>query len=367
MSVIQAGNTTTTSLVYRGDTTGNLVFTTGGANTVALTLANTQAATFAGNVTISGTTTQTGNASFGNVSATVFSGSLNGTVGATTASTGAFTTLSASSTVSGTGFSTYLASPPAIGATAPSTGKFTTLDTTSTLQVTGARTFLKANSEVYSLGLQYNSSGGAFYIGSSNSANPDMIFSNAVGTELARITNSGNLNIGSTSGAALKIYARSSTSDVNSYPFYLENSSATTVCYIRSDGLIVTGVAANSPTNLSTGAAANMYVDGGGAVYKSTSSLKYKHDVKDAYYGLANLLQLRPVTYKAKNDGDTVFGGLIAEEVDAAGLKEFVAYRDGEPDALHYGNMVSLCIKAIQELNAKVEAQAAEIKSLKEK
>ncbi len=50
---------------------------------------------------------------------TAFSGPLNGTVGATTPNTGAFTTLSASSTVSGTGFSTYLASPPAIGGTAP--------------------------------------------------------------------------------------------------------------------------------------------------------------------------------------------------------------------------------------------------------
>ena len=49
------------------------------------------------------------------------------TVGATTASTGAFTTLSASSTVSGTGFSTYLASPPAIGGTAAAAGTFTTL------------------------------------------------------------------------------------------------------------------------------------------------------------------------------------------------------------------------------------------------
>ena len=38
-------------------------------------------------------------------------------IGATTPSTGAFTTLSASNTVSGTGFSTYLASPPAIGGT----------------------------------------------------------------------------------------------------------------------------------------------------------------------------------------------------------------------------------------------------------
>jgi hypothetical protein len=65
-------------------------------------------------------------------------GSINGTtVGATTASTGAFTTLSASSTVSGTGFSTYLASPPAIGGTAAAAGSFTTLSASSTTTLSG--------------------------------------------------------------------------------------------------------------------------------------------------------------------------------------------------------------------------------------
>jgi len=54
------------------------------------------------------------------------------TIGATTPSTGAFTTLSASSTVSGAGFSTYLASPPAIGGTAPAAGAFTTLSSSGT-------------------------------------------------------------------------------------------------------------------------------------------------------------------------------------------------------------------------------------------
>jgi len=57
---------------------------------------------------------------------------INGTVGATTANTGAFTTLSASSTVSGTGFSTYLASPPAIGGTTAAAGRFTAITTTNT-------------------------------------------------------------------------------------------------------------------------------------------------------------------------------------------------------------------------------------------
>ena len=56
----------------------------------------------------------------------------------TTASTGAFTTLSASSTVSGTGFSTYLASPPAIGGTAASTGAFTTLSASGVTSITNA-------------------------------------------------------------------------------------------------------------------------------------------------------------------------------------------------------------------------------------
>jgi hypothetical protein len=48
------------------------------------------------------------------------------TIGATTPSTGAFTTLSASSTVSGAGVTARFATPGPIGNTAPSTGAFTT-------------------------------------------------------------------------------------------------------------------------------------------------------------------------------------------------------------------------------------------------
>lgn len=63
--------------------------------------------------------------------AAISGGSINGTtIGNSSPSTGAFTTLSASSTVSGSGFSTYLASPPAIGGTIPNAGTFTTLSTT---------------------------------------------------------------------------------------------------------------------------------------------------------------------------------------------------------------------------------------------
>lgn len=65
-----------------------------------------------------------------------------GAIGSTTASTGAFTNLSSSGTVSGTGFSNYLASPPAIGGTAAAAGSFTTLSASSTVSGTGFSTYL---------------------------------------------------------------------------------------------------------------------------------------------------------------------------------------------------------------------------------
>ena len=82
-------------------------------------------------------------------------------IGASSASTGAFTTLSASSTVSGTGFSTYLASPPAIGGSAAAAGTFTALTATGTTtlatSLTGA---LSASSGVVSAGTLSIANGG---------------------------------------------------------------------------------------------------------------------------------------------------------------------------------------------------------------
>jgi len=59
---------------------------------------------------------------------------------------------------------------------------------------------------------------------------------------------------------------------------------------------------------------------------------------------------------------------LIAEEVHSAGLPEFVEYDgEGRPDALHYGNMVALCVKAIQELKTELDAANLKINELLEK
>lgn len=128
-------------------TVGTLAATT--ISGAALSGTFTGAPTLSGNVAFTGTPTFSNPLALGSSTATTQSANANNTTLATTAYVGnefatpptagygsttpepvAATTLSASSTVSGTGFSTYLASPPAIGGTAAAAGNFTTLGLT---------------------------------------------------------------------------------------------------------------------------------------------------------------------------------------------------------------------------------------------
>jgi hypothetical protein len=171
-------------------------------------------------------------------------------------------------------------------------------------------------------------------------------------TERMRIASNGKTTI------------KGSTSDSSAYSLEVTESGDIVHFTIRNDGVILTGTDTLSPYNNTTASAANLFVTSGGELQRSTSSLKYKKNVQDAPYGLQELMALRAVTYQGKSasDGNTVYGGLIAEEVDAAGLQEFVQYADdGTPDALAYGNMVSLCIKAIQEQQAMIAELQAKV------
>lgn len=60
----------------------------------------------------------------------------------------------------------------------------------------GGRAAIIANNEPYALQIQYGSGGnGQFYIGATNSAAPDLLFSNVGGQEMVRISNGGNLTV----------------------------------------------------------------------------------------------------------------------------------------------------------------------------
>lgn len=73
-------------------------------------------------------------------SGTWTSGGISGS--AISGSSGSFTTLAASSTVSGTGFSTYLSSPPAIGGTTPAAGAFANLSSSGPVSGAGFSSYL---------------------------------------------------------------------------------------------------------------------------------------------------------------------------------------------------------------------------------
>ena len=123
----------------------------------------------------------------------------------------------------------------------------------------------------------------------------------------------------------------------------------------------------NIPT---TATAGNCLISAGegNKFYRSTSSLKYKRNVVDMQRGIADVQQLRPVNFNGVSDfdGDKLFAGFIAEEVEALNFKEFVIYdENGEPDGLQYANMVALLTKAIQEQQQMIETLQAEVAALK--
>lgn len=130
-------------------------------------------------------------------------------------------------------------------------------------------------------------------------------------------------------------------------------------CDITADGGGAGTLYSSSIKASTTVAAANMVIDAtGGFMQRSTSSRRYKKNIRSLKHGLREVMLLRPVTYQGRRklDGDTVHGGLIAEEVFEAGLTEFVTMRDGRPEALEYGHMVALLVKAMQEQQAQIDA-----------
>tara|TARA_R100000664_G_C2745463_1_gene133296 strand:- start:571 stop:1458 length:888 start_codon:yes stop_codon:yes gene_type:complete len=126
---------------------------------------------------------------------------------------------------------------------------------------------------------------------------------------------------------------------------------------IASDGKLFSLPTAN---NTSHGGANIYMIPGTGEFHLSTSSRRYKTNIVDTKKGLKELLTLKPRDFNSTCESDDpkrLRSGFIAEEVEEAGFIEYTDVNSNdEVELVEYAHMVTLCVKAIQELSTKVTA-----------
>ncbi len=136
--------------------------------------------------------------------------------------------------------------------------------------------------------------------------------------------------------------------------FFKDSTAGTTPLRIAGSS----GILKTLPTyNNTTGSTANVVIDSSGALYRESSSLRYKENIRPYLKSVEIVKQLKPILFNEKGKkSDKDFAGLLAEDLDTIGLNEFVEYnKDGQPDAISYSKIVVLLINAIKELNSKIE------------
>ena len=108
---------------------------------------------------------------------------------------------------------------------------------------------------------------------------------------------------------------------------------------------------------------------GGQVGWTTLSDVRLKENVKESALGLDFILNLRPVTYNYKTEGQSgiLYTGLIAQEVDAAAKKQNVEFsgvdRNGEYWGIRYGELTVPLIKAVQEMNETLKSENEKLRN----
>jgi len=149
-----------------------------------------------------------------------------------------------------------------------------------------------------------------------------------------------------------------------------DNTASATRVTLKANGEFIIGTSDQGAYNLQCNGTG---VWGAGA-YVNGSDARIKEDIAPIESGLDVVEKLNPVTYRYKEDwskDQSTQTGFIAQELLTALNGQIyvdgVVQQGGEYMSVAYQNIIPILTKAIQELNAKVEAQAAEIALLKSK
>jgi hypothetical protein len=204
-----------------------------------------------------------------------------------------------------------------------------------------------------------NTGGSGTYLGSRNT---DMELYTG-GTEKMRITSGGDVGIGVTSplfkfDCAGIIYSSGAGAGLA-----FKRRDATVYWYLYATG------GAMYVENTNSGVVGNFNQASG--IYTATSDINKKKDFEQSVIGLDAILGLKPTLYRMKSEDETSDKhlGFIAQEV-----KEFIpqAYSEsvnGDDTFIGLTEMpiIAALVKAIKELNTKLDAATAEIEALKAK
>jgi hypothetical protein len=130
-------------------------------------------------------------------------------------------------------------------------------------------------------------------------------------------------------------------------------------------GTIITGI-----SGLGTIGGAPVYVNAGGRLGTSTSSSRrFKQDIRDIVGESERLMRLRPVAFRYKPEFDptgVTQYGLIAEEVAEVYPDLVTSDRDGQPEGVRYHLITPLLLNEVQKQRRAAEAQEKTIEQQKE-
>lgn len=228
------------------------------------------------------------------------------------------------------------------------------------VSASGIPTLINSSNNQYVLQLSYASNTSKAYIGTFSNA---LIFAPSSGSEAARIDSSGNLRVGTTGDAVVSSERLSvlgggiglKTATSTPMGVWNTNASGNLVAFYVNAGSYVGGITTN----------------GSSTTYATSSDYRLKEDVQPMAGALAKVAALKPCTYTWKADGSKG-EGFIAHELQAVVPDAVVGEKDAvnedgsiKPQGIDTSFLVATLTAAIQELNAKVDAQAVEIAALK--
>lgn len=108
-----------------------------------------------------------------------------------------------------------------------------------------------------------------------------------------------------------------------------------------------------------TGSAANTRLETSGLIQRVTSSLRYKKDVRNADISVESVLSIEGRTWTAIGDDSDEpkrYIGFIAEELDDAGLTEFIDYdEEGRPDSIQYDRLSVALLSVLKAQQAQID------------